>query len=230
VLFFPPAGADQTAVRPLLSHLAGLRLGVLRMPGRGPRTAEPAPSSLAVLTLQIARAVAELDGPPPLLAGHSFGGLLAYTVALALQEACLPAARLLAVASVPPSGWQARAELADTDFVRRQTEHVLARGDIPALIAADPVLAARARTQISTDLALSLQAAPAGPLACPVTVLCGADDTVAGDPGGWREASRAEVEIVTVPGGHFFYRTAPQSLTTRLRLELMALDTAYDTL
>jgi surfactin synthase thioesterase subunit len=45
---------------------------------------------------------------------------------------------------------------------------------------------------------------------------------------GWRAASSAAVEMVTVPGGHFFYRAEPQWLTTRLRMELMALDAAYD--
>jgi surfactin synthase thioesterase subunit len=229
VLFFPPAGAEQTAVRPLLPHVAGLRLGVLRMPGRGPRAAEPVPTSLATLTAQITRSVLALDGPPPLLVGHSFGGLLGYAVALALQEAGRPAARLLAVASVPPSGWRDRAEgSSDEDFVARQTDRILSRGDIPQQVAADPALAARARDQIRTDLVLSLQAVAAVPLSCPITALRGADDMVAPDMDGWREVSSAAVETVTVPGGHFFYRTAPQLLTTRLRMELMALDAAYD--
>jgi surfactin synthase thioesterase subunit len=198
------------------------------MRGRGPRAAEPAPTSLAALTAQIADSVAALGGPRPLLAGHSFGGLLGYAVARALQDAGRPAARLLAVASLPPSRWRARADEADEDFVIRLTDRILARGDVPQQVAADPALAVRSRAQIRTDVALSLQSLAAGPLSCPITVLRAAADVVAPDVTGWRAASSAAVELVTVPGGHFFYRAEPRPLTTRLRLELMALDAAYD--
>jgi surfactin synthase thioesterase subunit len=228
VLFFPPAGADQTAARPLLPQLAGLRLGVLRMPGRGSRATEPAPVSLADLTGQLARAIATLDGPPPVLVGHSFGGLLGYAVARALHDAGHPVARLVAVASAPPDRWRARAEAAGPDFADRQTERILGRGDVPAQVAADPALAARARAQIRTDLVLSLQPVAAGPLSCPITVVRGADDTIAEDPAGWSAATDAYVDLVTVPGGHFFYRDDPRRLAERLRMELMALDAAYD--
>jgi pyochelin biosynthesis protein PchC len=229
VLFFPPAGADQTAARPLLPQVAGLRLGVLRMPGRGPRASEPAPVSLTALTRQIAGAVAALDGPPPLLVGHSFGGLVGYAVARALEEAQRPVARLLAVASLPPDRWRARADGTDGgDFVDRQIDRILGRGDVPRLVAADPALVARTRAQLRTDLLLSLQPVPAGPLSCPVTVLRGAADQVVTELDGWQAATSATAEIVTVPGGHFFYREDPQRLAARLRMELMALDAAYD--
>jgi surfactin synthase thioesterase subunit len=228
VLFFPPAGADQTAARPLLPQVAGLRLGVLRMPGRGPRAAEPAPLSLAGLTGQLARSVAALGGPPPLLAGHSFGGLLGYCVARALEEAGHPVARLLAVASLPPDRWRARADGTDEDFVDRQIERILGRGDVPVAVAADPALLARTRAQLRTDLLLSLQPVPAGPLSCPITVLRGAADLVAPELDGWQAATSAGTEVVTVPGGHFFYRDDPRLLAARLRMELMALDAAYN--
>ncbi len=36
VLFFPPSGAEPSVARPLVSATAGLGMGVLQLPGRGP--------------------------------------------------------------------------------------------------------------------------------------------------------------------------------------------------
>lgn len=105
VLFFPPAGADQNVVRPLLPHVGDLRLGVLRLPGRGPRSSEDPPDALPGLVAAITDATVGLGGPPPVLVGHSFGGLLAYAVAAGLEARGVSVARLVTLASSSPRAW-----------------------------------------------------------------------------------------------------------------------------
>jgi pyochelin biosynthetic protein PchC len=230
ILFFPPAGADQTVARPLLAPARGLRLGVLRMPGRGPRQDEAAPTDLLALAASIGDSVLALGGPPPALVGHSFGGLLAYAVACRVEERGGRLGRLVALASASPVSWHRDRTQGSPSFVAGRVERILARGGLPAHIAADADLVRHARRLIATDITLMSKSFPLRPLACPVTVIRGRQDRMVDDAAveGWTEVSAA-VDFVAVPGDHFFYRSAPELLVTRLRMELSSLDGAYET-
>lgn len=229
VLFFPPAGADQSVVTPLLAHVHGLALGVLRMPGRGPRAGEPPPAELAALVRAIGAATLGLAGPPPILVGHSFGGLLAYAVAAELQAREAPVARLLAVTSTSPPAWAAELA-ADRDrhpgtdraeFATRRSARVLAQGGVPVPVAARPELREQALATVATDAGLSYDGFGTARLRCPVTAIRARDDELvdAAAVAGWAEVTGAGCDVVVVPGDHFFYRTRPAAFATRLRME-----------
>ena len=229
VLFFPPAGADQNVVRPLLPHIGDLRLGVLRLPGRGPRAHEDPPTALAGLVAAIADAAAGLGGPPPVLVGHSFGGLLAYAVASRLQDRGRPVARLVALASSSPPAWMA--ELAAdraahpaggrAGFAARRSARILRDGGVPAEIAAHPELRSRVLATAAVDAGLAFDGFGTSALRSPVTAIRARDDrwVDAGAVAGWADVAGGGYDAATVPGGHFFYRDHPERLATRLRLE-----------
>jgi surfactin synthase thioesterase subunit len=208
----------------------GLGLGVLRVPGRGPRQAEPAPTDLTTLAAVIGDSILALDGPPPVLVGHSFGGLLAYAAACRVEDAGGRVGRLVAVASASPPSWQREVVSSTPDFVEARTERILARGGLPAHVAADPELRHHARRLIATDVRLMHGGFPLRLLTCPITVVRPRDDQMVDPPAvdEWAAVSRQPVEHVTVAGDHFFYRSAPERLMTRLRMELSTLDGAYE--
>jgi surfactin synthase thioesterase subunit len=238
VLFFPPAGAEQSIARPLVGSLGELRLGVLRLPGRAARRDEPAPTDLPTLLDAITGSVLELAGPAPVLVGHSFGGLLAFGVAGAVERAGHRIGRLITIASVSPRSWaeelaahrRAHPGEGRSGFVARRSARILAQGGVPAEIAAHAEFGAQSRALLAVDLGLSYQGFPPAPIRAPITAIRARDDTMVERSAiaGWAAATRGHVEQVTVPGQHFFYRDDPQRLATRLRLEVQALDAGYD--
>jgi surfactin synthase thioesterase subunit len=229
VLFFPPAGAEQGIVRPLLPHAAGLRLGVLRLPGRGVRRDEAPPQELAPLVDAIAGSVAGLGGSAPILVGHSFGGLLAFAAAAAIEARGRAVARLITLASASPAAWHDELDAdrrdhpdADrADFVARRTARIIARGGIPAEIDGHAEYGALARAGLAVDVGLSWTGFGRARLGCPITAIRASDDPLldAGSVGGWADATTDAYEMVTVPGDHFFYRDRPRNLVARLRVE-----------
>jgi len=233
VLFFPPAGADQTIVRPLVHHLAGTRLGALRMPGRGLRRSEPAPARMEPVIDEIATSIATMTGPAPVLVGHSFGGLLAFAVAQELDRRGTPPARLVAVASTAPHAWEDRlAEIGgvdEDDYVERRTRQLMADGAVPKELADHPELGAATREALATDVRMSYRAFITTPLSCPITAITARDDDLVDREASalWHKATNAAIDELTVPGGHFFYREHPLLLARLLLGELTQLDGAY---
>lgn len=231
LLFFPPAGADQSVAAPLVPHLAGVRFGVLRVPGRGIRADEPPPASLAELGSAVVHSIEALDGPRPVLAGHSFGSLMAFGAAQELERRGRPPARLVAIAGTAPLAWHRRRTRLPPphEYVPRRVAQLFADGGVPAAVAADPELAGQARAMLETDVRLSLDPLDPAPVSCPLTSVRARDDELVDAEGAalWHEASTSEVDEIVVPGGHFFYRTAPRVLAGLLAGEMSQLDGAY---
>lgn len=238
VLFFPPSGAEPSAAQVLAGQAAGLRFGVLQLPGRGGRVDEPAPRRLRELIVDVADSVAALDGPPPLLVGHSFGGLVAYGVAAELEDRGCPVARLTVVASVSPQSWAAElvADAADhpggdrADFVRRRAGRILANGGVPAELLRHREFAARAEELTRVDVALSAEGFQPKLLMTAITAVVARDDQVLAEHAcdGWADIAGAEFRRFDVPGGHFFYRAAPQRLVAQIRMDIQSLESDYE--
>ena len=229
VLFFPPSGAEPSIARGLVQHAAGLRFGVRQLPGRGTRLAEPTPTDLREVILASAAAVSALDGPPAVLVGHSFGGLLAYGVAAELEAQNRPVGRLLVVAAASPSSWRGELRGAGGDldeFVRQRTQQVLTNGGVPPELLTHRDFGARALHLTEVDVRLSAHGFEPRPLRTPITAIVAMHDTVldtsAAD--GWAYVAAGDFRRVDVPDGHFFYRAAPQRLMAHIRMEVQSLD------
>ena len=234
VLFFPPSGAEPTIARGLIQHAAGLRFGVLQLPGRGTRLDEPSPTELSEVIAATADAVSSLDGPPAVLIGHSFGGLLAYGIAAELEARSHPVARLIVVAAASPSSWRAEVDTASDSavFVRTRTQRVLNNGGVPAQLLAHHEFGARARHLTEVDVTLSAYGFEPRPLLTSITAVVATDDTVltpsAAD--GWSDVAAGDFRRINVPGGHFFYRAAPERLMAHIRMDVQSLDGDYESI
>jgi surfactin synthase thioesterase subunit len=234
VLFFPPSGAEQSVAGPLANQLGDVRFGVLRLPGRGARHDEPHPHDISALIEDIAASVAALDGPPPMLVGHSFGGLLGYGVADALQRRGAEVGLVMPIASVSPAAWLRELNRDAVlhpgedgeQFVARRSELILGSADFNADVLTNEELAGRARSLIGVDVRLSRQGFPVRTISAPIVVIrAGADRMVAPESlTEWALATTGGHRQVTVPGTHFFYRERPMLLASHLRMELHSLD------
>ncbi len=232
VVFFPPAGADQRIAVPLLDGLAGLHVAVVRLPGRGVRSEEPDPRDVREVITEMADAVVEVGGPPPVLVGHSFGGLLAFAVAYALEQRGHRVGALVPVAATGPGAWEqvlerSKAEGEDPiSHVERRVRRVLDLGALPDAVAGDDEQRALAVAQLRTDIAMSVHGMPGGQLRCPVAAVFARDDHLVGDDAAasWQQSTTGGFDAVTVPGDHFFYRSAPGGLVGRIRLLVDQLD------
>lgn len=237
LLFFPPSGADQTFARPLTLPLRDLRFGVLRLPGRASRSGEPHPIGIAALAAEIAGTIAALAGPPPVLVGHSFGGMLGYRVVAALEAAGVEPALFLPVASTAPAAWReerrresARHPDEDLDaFVERRSQRILRSAESEARTAGqdlDPQVALRMAERVRVDVRLARDGFPDAAVRTPITAIRAASDEMlsAADLAGWAAGTTGAHREVVVPGGHFFYRSRPDLLANHLRMELQFLE------
>ena len=234
VLFFPPSGAEPSIARGLIAHTAGLRFGVLQLAGRGGRLAEPTPTDLREVIVVLAAAVSALDGPPAVLVGHSFGGLLAYGVAAELEAQGRPVGRLIVVAAASPRAWRAEldaaGDVAAEDFVKVRTQQVLTSGGVPPELLAHREFGARARHLTEVDVRLSAYGFEPHPLPTPITAVVARDDTVLSPSAadGWAQVAAGDFRRIDVPGGHFFYRAAPERLVAHIRMDVQGLDGGYE--
>jgi surfactin synthase thioesterase subunit len=233
VLFFPPAGADQTVVSPLVHHLAGVRFAALRMPGRGLRRGEPPPSTMAEAVEAIASSIAAMAGPAPLLVGHSLGGLVAFAVAQKLEHRGRAPARLMALTSTAPHAWEQHLTSSGAqdsqDYVERRVARLLRDGAVPTELAEHPELGTAVREALTDDVRMSYTTLDGSPLSCAITSVVARDDAIVDREATalWHKATSRELEEIVVPGDHFFYRTNPQLLSRLIVGELTALDGAY---
>lgn len=185
------------------------------LPGRDGRRREPRLTTRRDLMAELLRrhGAPEPDRPYALY-GHSLGGLIAYTVALALERAGLPAPALVAVGACEPpdvpSALAARADAPEAELVA-----TLRRlGAVPEG-APDGGIWRRAVLPVFRDdlrLAHTLRQSLAGPgrrpLRAPLLLVSGAGDPLAGPAtmAGWGRFGAGPVVHRTLPGDHFFVR------------------------
>ncbi|MEV0131646.1 alpha/beta fold hydrolase [Dactylosporangium sp. NPDC050688] len=208
---FPHAGGSAAGYHPLGRLLPpDWDLLLLDLPGRGQRHAQPSLRSMAeVLLCALSDLRPWLDGTPLALFGHSYGAVLAYEVALTLQDLGHPPVWLGVSGRVAPgatAGGLARLyELDD----RRLTDQLVALGGLPPALAEVPELLERFLGPVRDDLRVldSYRPRPSRPrLSCPITALCGTADPLAPAAGlpAWQDETTARFRLRMFPGGHFY--------------------------
>ncbi|WP_330301483.1 thioesterase II family protein [Streptomyces sp. NBC_00503] len=211
---FAHAGAGVSAFR-RWSTSAGNGVEVLAwpLPGRDRRRREARVTTRGELLADLKPLidqVADEPGVPYVLYGHSLGGLVAYTVARALEQAGLPQPSLLAIGACPtpdaPAALAGAAELPDLELVQVME----AFGAAPAGLRPGDLWHRCVLPVLRDDLrlALDLRDTATGKLTVPVLAVNGTEDLLADARaldawGGW---TTGRLVRRTLPGDHFFVR------------------------
>lgn len=220
----PHAGGSASFYFPLSKSLMpAVDVLAVQYPGRQDRRHEPNIDSVPELADRIFEAIRHLDDRPLALFGHSMGAVLAYEVALRLQNAGLPAPVRLFV-----SGRRAPSRDRDERLHLGSDEHLLAEvrklGGPHAALLAEPDVRDMIMPALRGDYRAveSYRCAPGRRLECPVTVLTGdSDPRVSVDEAtAWEEHTNGPTELEVFPGGHFFLLDQNARLTRLLASRL----------
>lgn len=192
------AGSYGALARALSPHADVLSV---QYPGRQDRRNEPPVADLHALAARIAD---HLPAGPHAFFGHSMGAIVAYEVARLLGDT--GPGRLFASGRAAPS-------VPNRRYVHLRDDRELVR-DVQLLGGAgnssldDPDLLAMVLPALRADYAAieTYRWTPGPPLACPVTVLLGAEDPLVGvrEARAWRDHTTAGITLRPYPGGHFY--------------------------
>lgn len=216
----PYAGAGASAFRGWAELLPQLDVAPVLLPGREGRIGEPPEVDLD----ELAAAVAAAADRPYAVFGHSFGARLGFELCRALVRGAAPPPRWLFVSGAPaphlPRRTSYASALPDAEFIARVAE----LGGTPPAIFDDPDMRELALRVLRADLGyVDRYVYQAGdPLACPITVYAGDDDTETGtdDLFAWGELTAGPLAVRVLPGDHFFLHSARPQLLASLAADL----------
>ncbi|BAI73716.1 CmaT protein (plasmid) [Azospirillum sp. B510] len=209
---FPYGGGSAYAFHELAENLAGIiDVWALKMPGREERCAEPAPTTVGEIVEATIADLLRLDRPC-VFYGHSFGAGLALDIAHVLESRghALPE-RLILSGRMPPHRKYSSLliNLSDGelwDYIREQS--VI---DLPPDYTSPFATMAIERVRADLDLNAQLTYASMKALPVPIDIINGRDDPLievaALDE--WKGYSSSAFSNNVLPGGHFFFRSAP---------------------
>jgi medium-chain acyl-[acyl-carrier-protein] hydrolase len=225
---FPYAGGSASAYARWPERLpAGVDVRPVQLPGRWNRLREPPLTRFD----DVVRAIADVLPPyvdrPHALFGHSMGALLAFEIAGRLRERGLPPPLSLFVsghrAPQLPDTDLPGADLNDPAFIER----LRGLDGTPREVLDSPALMTLLLPTIRADFNVcrSYAYVPGAPLACPITVFGGADDTETADGRleAWSIHTTARSTVYRFPGGHFYIHSAEALLLKALSASLNAL-------
>lgn len=206
VICFPPAGAGAGFFRDWTDALPGQRLVAAQLPGREERFGERPVEDVRLMAAEIADAIRQEGWDAPFLLGYSFGSLLAFETALALEASGFPLSGVIAMArGAPQSAPQASvADLPDDAFI----DYVRGLGGLPPEIDEMPELAELMMPIMRADFRANDGYArrPGTKLRCPLATIAGENDPATGGGRGtaWADCSERPHRLTRVAGGHFF--------------------------
>ncbi|MDC0667753.1 thioesterase II family protein [Nannocystis radixulma] len=209
LLCFAHAGGGSTPfVRWGAAMPEGVTVCPVRRPGRESAYSQPLLRDTRAIVDGTLRALQTLPPCPTALYGHSFGALVAYEVAAAMQAAGATPELLIVSAKpaphIPPT-LPNLAHLPNEQFIRELDRLY---GGIPSEVKAVPELLELMLPAIRADLAASesYRHAPGPLLRCPIVACSGREDRAV-EPERlrrWGELTACEFEAREFPGGHFF--------------------------
>ncbi len=207
LVWFPHAGGTSAAlVRQTSGQNLGMQTWVAVLPGREERHKESA-TDLQSLVRQFDEALDAETDRPVVLAGHSFGGLLAYLLAERRCQRGQPPQALIPLAVAPPDrlnpgDWSGAGEHELIEHLDRKY------GAIPSALRAKPDVLRAFLPVIRHDLRLmeSYRHPPTEPLPIELVVCGGTEDQSlsASKLAGWQRFTRAGYTLKMFSGDHFF--------------------------
>ncbi|MET9390835.1 alpha/beta fold hydrolase [Streptomyces sp. NPDC006624] len=215
LICFPHAGGAASAYLPLSRALAPhVEVLGVQYPGRQDRRRETPVADIGELAAIVAGKLEADAGEqgrdtavPFAFFGHSMGALVAYETARVLQErGARPPRRLFLSARGAPGPKPSPHDVLPDDAAILDAVRRL--GGTGVAFLDDPELVAMVLPALRADYAAlaAYSWTPREPLRTPVTVLCGDADPVVPveEAAGWRAHTRAETEMLVLPGGHFY--------------------------
>ena len=189
---------------------------VVVAPGRESRVNEPPLTSIDEFATEIATVLDEHVSTPVLLAGHSFGGLVATVVQPRVRKADVRA--VVVAATPPPDALDRRLmDLSDTKL----KEQVRAWGQTPEEVLSSPAFDELFLPCLRADIAASYHARAsllaAEPLRVPLVAMAGLDDEAVPSAvvANWSKWA-TDFTLLEFTGGHFFPLTSAPSVVAEV--------------
>ncbi|MBV9449641.1 MAG: thioesterase [Streptosporangiaceae bacterium] len=205
---FPHAGGSASFYFPVSAALTpAIDVAAVQYPGRQDRRAEPNVCSIPDLADAIFDAIRPLATRPLAFFGHSMGAILAYEVAVRLENSgAAPLARLYVSGRRAPSCQRQESVHQRSDqAIIAELEHL--SGTSSDLLA-DPEALAMILPAIKSDYRAIETYRPleARAVRAPVTAIIGAEDSrvTVDEAKAWHRYSTASFDLRVLPGGHFY--------------------------
>lgn len=196
-------------------------LRCLELPGRERRLSDPPYKSIEQAADGSLQHVLNLiaDDPCVALFGHSMGAVLAFEIARRLEAASRPPSFVIVSGSAGPRIRRptSSAGLDDDEFVARVAE--LAGHEDEKLKIPEVRELVLPTLRADVDMHERYFWDGQGPLACPIIVIRGADDTLvsSADAAAWQEASLGAVRRYDPAGGHMYLLDDPMPVISVLK-------------
>jgi surfactin synthase thioesterase subunit len=187
----------------------GMDVLATQLPGRGWRMRERPEADLGTLADSVADALEPLADVPLAVFGHSMGAWLGLEVVRRLEARGVHPICLFASGRRAPSLNSDEApfsHLPDAAFVAEIQSRY---GGIPAEIAADPEILGLLLPTLRADIrALEEYAFEAAPITTPIVAMGGMSDArvPVADLAAWADETTGGFDLVTLPGGHFYFQ------------------------
>jgi pyochelin biosynthetic protein PchC len=229
---FPHAGGSASFYHPMSERLSpAVETLAVQYPGRQDRRNEPHADTIPALADAIFEVVRPLAGRPLTFFGHSMGAILAYEVAVRLEQAGAPPLhRLFASGRRAPS-------IHRPEFVHRYDDDRLIAelrllNGAGADMLQDPEIRDMVLPAVRSDYRAieTYRHASHPPLSCPITVLLGDDDPRVGIGEGeaWARHTTGDFHLRVFPGGHFYLTDRSDAVIAAIATEL-SVPRAYQT-
>jgi medium-chain acyl-[acyl-carrier-protein] hydrolase len=195
-----------------------MEIGMVQLPGRGHRLAEPKITHLLTLSRIIAQALQQYIDKPFAFFGHSLGALLCFEVARSLRRE-----RHIEPAHIFISATHAPHRRTRDEPLSTLSKHALLKklyefnGTPPEVLENDEMLDLLLPTiRADFELCETYEYYPEEPLRCPLTIYGGLDDHEVERErlAAWSELTVGPSNIRMFPGGHFYFNTS-QSIFLR---------------
>jgi medium-chain acyl-[acyl-carrier-protein] hydrolase len=222
----PHAGGGVASYAPWRTKLGPqIEVRALQLPGRESQLHLPPIADLPALVRHLISSQLSNVSSNYFFYGHSMGALLAFELTLELRRRGAPLPRKLYLSgrrspSLALNG-PLLSQLPDAQFVQQLR---LRYQGIPQRLLDEPELLKLFLPALRADFALNenyrFQLSP--PLDCPILLLTGRDDPTVtrAELEPWRQLTRGLVEVIELPGGHFFLHDDPALFLQTLRADL----------
>lgn len=204
-----------------------VEIGMIQLPGRGQRLAEPKMTHLLPLSRIIAQALQQYIDKPFAFFGHSLGGLLCFEVTRSLRrENHLEPVHIFISATHAPhrrNRDESLSTMPKTALVKKLRE---LNGTPPEVLRNDELLDLLLPTiRADFELCETYEYHPEAPLDCPLTIYGGIEDHEVERErlAAWSEMTTGPSIIRMFPGGHFYISTSESIFLQTFARDLLRL-------